>query len=114
VRAERCVLFLSSRLEYQWPPYPRDVIFNALLIVGGLLTTIGCAYSEFDTGLVWFIILAIGCLLMPLAWMFGNRAAKKRDEVFCRLGDSDVWPFFTRADYEQAKKGDAILPPETL
>src|SRR5579885_912566 len=35
--AERCVLFLNSDLEYEWPSFPITISFYWLLILGALL-----------------------------------------------------------------------------
>ncbi len=65
---ERCVLFLNSDLEFQWP-----------------LPKFGLRY-----GIV---------RLLGFGWLL-----KRRDQKDMGLGDTEVWPFLKRTDYEEALK----------
>jgi hypothetical protein len=73
---DRCALFLDSDLEYQWP---RD----------------GC-YA--DSGLPrTLVVLSLG-LLLPLYIRQKRRYAEQE-----AAGESDVWPFIRRSDYERER-----------
>jgi len=78
----RCILFLRSDLEYEWPHfYMLNPIFK---------------FSILKT----FILLAINILTLG-RWM---RQYRKKEvaafEEFKKLGDFEYWPFFRKIDYE--------------
>jgi hypothetical protein len=73
---DRCALFLDSDLEYQWP---RDGCYAGK----GLPRTL--------------VVLSLG-LLLPLYIRQKRRYAEQE-----AAGESNVWPFIRRSDYEQER-----------
>jgi hypothetical protein len=62
---ERCILFLKSGTEFQWPRQKFRPSYGILRLLG-------------------------------LGWTL-----KRREEVGMSIGDVDVWPFLTKAQYEE-------------
>jgi hypothetical protein len=85
---DRCALFLDTDLPYEWPThrfYPAEAGFSPVLVV-----------------------LSLG-LLGRL-----NRRWERRHPLQEGAGDSRIWPFIRRADYDRARgapASDAIPSP---
>jgi hypothetical protein len=81
---ERCILFLDSELEYEWPewhPKPRP----------------------------WFMWLR-NLLSSGQAEMKTREAEATEDEAWRAVGDVEVWPFIRRQDYDNALRAPRRLP----
>lgn len=74
---ERCVLFLGTDLEYEWPR----------------------AMAEAPLSLVFYRLLRMK--------RHQERIERKALNELERLGDLDVWPFIRRSDYEDALAGNS-------
>ena len=79
---DRCALFLNGDLEYEWPP--------GRLAVGG---------SNGTTTLFFLLVFGILALL--------NRRPEKSYVLDASAGDSRVWPFIRRSDYDRARGAPA-------
>lgn len=78
----RCILFLHSDFEYEWPHfYMLNPIFK--FSIPKML-----------------IVLAIN--IVTLGWWMRHHRKKEMAayEEFKKLGDFECWPFFTKVDYE--------------
>jgi hypothetical protein len=125
--AARCVLFLRSKLAYEWPKEPASfksqllwaLAFNlglpggiALLICSALpLIIFGADDPEF-----FLPIAAFGafCLLSSVWYLFGSNgyaAAYNSPEWrgWRQAGDFDVWPFYRREDFYRARRTAFLL-----
>jgi hypothetical protein len=75
---ERCLLFLESEREYEWPQ------------------------DRFDR--TWGTIPVIHVLTLGLTWVFTRWKIERNQRFLDNLrssGDLDVWPFLQFADYER-------------
>jgi len=113
--AARCVLFLRSSLEYEWPESPDSPIGGCLkglalflgLPLGIVLTLLSLALIvPKDHSLAMMLGLggaALMLLAIWLSWFWSPCAAAHRE--WCRSGDYDAWPFLRRADLDRARAG---------
>ncbi len=115
--AARCVIFLQSGSDYEWPAFPDNpglrllagLSFSiglpagvALLLigVGGALT---CKMDEtLALTLVAGGVLVVGSagytwVVWPLLW-------RSEWASFCKMGDFEVWPFLRRAEFDAARR----------
>ncbi len=121
--AARCVLFLRSGLEYQWPPPPGSFGVYVAHAVSWLGIPAGIALL-----LCWFPLLAMGIKdvefmtpfgLLGCVWLVwsiwylrvGRRKAGESSEwkAWRASGDFDVWPFFRREDFYVARREHHLL-----
>lgn len=115
--AARCVLFLRTRLEYEWPSKPDSLLVClvqslaypfgiALGITLALLSLALVVTGDWPEATLWFILAAAGVLLSSawLAFVYPERWYAPRWEAFCQSGDYDVWPFLRRGDFEAARR----------
>jgi hypothetical protein len=74
---DRCLLFLQSDLEYEWPQ------------------------DRFDR--TWGCIPHLHVLTLGLTWLYTRWKVRRNERFYAEVrssGDFDVWPFFRRADLE--------------
>jgi hypothetical protein len=109
----RCVLFLRSGLEYQWPSTPDDPVLRTfaglalfLGIPGGiaiLLICVALVISGPDQMTTWLVLLGAVLLVTSTALALGWPRLLANDwAAFRSAGDSDVWPFLRREDFQAA------------
>ncbi len=116
----RCVLFLRSGNEYQWPPLPDNTVDRC---VAGLafwigfptavaLTLIATVMAIFDPEPLEFQILAIALPLTALcAWFGFLRPTVPSDawERYTESGDYDCWPFHQVDSFDASRRRDHLL-----
>ena len=119
----RCVLFLGSGREYEWPEEPKYPLWHKLATVtcaaypaaiAVLLIEIMLLVTHTkDVGFMHPIGLVAALALATAVWFrrrghdrFWNSPAMKawRDS-----GDYDVWPFLRREDYDAARRAPRLL-----
>jgi hypothetical protein len=116
--AARCILFLKSGLDYQWPEPPSSVGFQLCY---------GFAWYGIPAGaavlICWLPLLfygvrdvefmhPIGVLsILWLAWsIWYLRVGRLRTfetpewKAWRAVGDYDVWPFFRREEFYEARR----------
>ncbi len=107
--AKRCIQFLQTDLEYQWPEFPfltwKEIAVTLgvgmpLLGIGLLALAVGRAGEE-GLNYLWmwgfFGLIAIPCGFWLLICT-GKRERALQDE-FWASGDRYAWPFLTDAEY---------------
>jgi len=115
--AARCVLFLRSGLQYQWPRLPDRWVaglLNGLAIglgipTGVILLVIGIPYllSSGRDMEFWCKIVILGtCLFLgSIAFVMGQVwLSVKSHQRWAANGDFDVWPFFRREEFYNARQ----------
>ncbi|MEW6355985.1 MAG: hypothetical protein AB1696_06660 [Planctomycetota bacterium] len=95
----RCILFLKSEFEYQWPNYdfldtPRGLFWVGL--VGSFLVSLGLGLAW----LRWYAKWILPVIIIVIAGSWFRR--KQQWRRLQQAGDFSVWPFVARADYEKA------------
>jgi hypothetical protein len=104
----RCVLFLRSDLEYEWPPHPRYLFFYWYLSTGlfALTACLGSATLGY-LGLIGPAACSLAVCVIGIAG-FGciqicHKLRLRRElEAYWNAGDKDVWPFLSKAHYDRA------------
>jgi hypothetical protein len=95
--ADRCLLFLQSDLEYEWPSWPKTSRYYYPFFLGALLV-VASLYID------WIAIkigLAIaGFAITLLALLLGKREQKQQIGAYWQRDDRRVWPFLRISDYE--------------
>lgn len=96
------VLFLSTDLEYEWPPFPTRVGYFQPLALGTLAALLLGALAVFvlESSLTVLILVVMLSYLAAILWPALHGAIQ--DASYERAGDNDVWPFIRRSDYEEA------------
>jgi len=130
--AARCILFLRSDHDYDWPPWPLTTCMPRLLsLLADVGATIGTALTICfllitanpgveEIGFGWPIILFWPLGLMGFAscvysvWYFcgGRRIVIKHSrhwQAWLRHGDHEVWPFRWREDFYEARRRPHLL-----
>jgi hypothetical protein len=94
----RWILFLKSGLPYSWPKYPCLPTWLILLLI---FLPIPIAYFLE----IWF--------LTPLGFILAGFATYAFDRIkapaFKKCGDFAVWPFISKADFEEALRHPPYL-----
>lgn len=117
--AARCVLFLRSALEYEWPPTPDNPTARLLqglsIFLGiplGLALLIMCVplfFTDAWPEMIGEIFLAAAAVLAFSFWMIvvypWRTSRSARWQAFVQSGDYDVWPFLRRSDLARACQG---------
>lgn len=102
---QRCILFLQSDLEYEWPDFPYNI--GDKWLVGGWMI------NMFMFPLLLFIewihmaiaLYASGSLLWFICYIVANKVFNKYQQLFWKCGgDPAVWPFFRACDLERCKE----------
>jgi hypothetical protein len=114
--AERCDLFLRSRLEYEWPPYPGlgwvqfakvvvTVVVSLVLLLVAMLLLLALANGAWGGAGVIALIAILAA--MPVLWVcrWLGRHAEARRSSYWSCGPRELWPFFSEAEYQQASGG---------
>jgi hypothetical protein len=88
----RCILFLHSDKEYEWP------------------------YLDTNDPLLKFSLQDLILTILTLGHHYRNKREKKIISYYewQKLGDYDVWPFFRKTDYEEALKKQPFLNKPTI
>jgi hypothetical protein len=103
--AERCCLFLSTDLEYEWPDHPADrfswgylfrVVLYLLFSVGVILFFIWHSATGKGLFIVTFTLVALFSLVTNV------QPCKKQWRLYWSHGDKEVWPFLRWSDYQEA------------
>ena len=114
--AARCVLFLRSGLQYQWPrlsyPWVAGLLYSLALMgipTGVILLTIAVPYL-FSSGRdieFWRRVIILGAFVFlgSIAFVVGKlRFNAKSHRRWVAIGDFDVWPFFRREEFYEARQ----------
>jgi hypothetical protein len=83
----RCILFLRSEQEYQWPYFDQ----NSPLL-------------KFSLGEIIITILSFGQYYRDI-----RKEKEMAFEEFKKLGDFDIWPFLNKYDYERQLENQPFL-----
>ncbi len=100
---DRCVVFLRSETDYEWPPYPRDGWQDALSFVLPVITS-AVLLGAFPIILLrgnyatFFILAIAGFGVLSLTWLW-RRKLRSEVESWKSIGDFGVWPFLREPDY---------------
>ncbi len=119
-KAARCIWFLQTDLTYQWPRHPEHnplsrlarwaVILAAASTIGLFLFSLIELFtsSSFSGGsAVWLALAAaVATVLGRMTLRLWFHASQRRFEL---SGDYNVWPFYNREDYQQARRARAAL-----
>jgi hypothetical protein len=129
----RCILFLRSNHEYDWPAWPHSTGFLYwLAIIGGNGITAGSAIGIClllvianggvrDIAFAWPFVLFWPLGVIGLAsclfsvwylWCEGHRHVLKSSpkwRAWLRHGDYEVWPFRWREDFYDARRNFHLL-----
>jgi hypothetical protein len=118
----RCVLFLRSGLQYQWPETPDSpglrllwALAFSISLPGGIALMLICVPATICTpdtvtgtlaALGAIITIASGLFLWRWTWFM-------RDEWECytSAGDHDVWPYLTAESFTTSRHRDFLLKP---
>jgi hypothetical protein len=111
--AQRCLLFLQTDLEYEWPQWPRrsagqwlalpaavvaGAVMSVLLIVGGAMLAAGEWWPAGAVARVVLVLLAL--MVWAIRYFYSQETPAWRE--FWAAGDRDCWPFLHQADLERA------------
>ncbi len=109
-RAARCILFLRHENEYNWPPWPDNLLWRVLqtaafylgIAFGVLTALVGFIDPSYGIALAMLgLVLAIGSIWIQF-WT--PAAIREMHAEFQRVGDWDVWPFIKRAEFDSARQ----------
>jgi hypothetical protein len=113
--AARCILFLRSGLEYEWPSFPGGGVAGALAgCTIGLGLPLGIALMLISLALLvskdyaWFSIIALTGTAVLAARSVVTSANRRRQtqawDAFRANGHFDVWPFIHREEFDEARR----------
>ena len=118
----RCVLFLRSDRQYEWPDTPDSVGLRSLWAIafnlglpGGIALALISVPATIDTPdtltgtlaiLGIAVAIASGLFLSRGSWFI--RDAWKR---YTDAGDHDVWPYLTADSFASSRQRDFLLKP---
>ena len=107
-KADRAILFLRTKREYQWPqkvycvgPFWAFWGPGFYLIVGLVLLVVASTKGGF-----WGLIMGLlGLVAVSMTFhdLFTRRKRAEEWEQYLRSGDFDLWPFVSKEDFEDAK-----------
>jgi hypothetical protein len=104
--ADRCILYLHADLPYVYPPDVEGVTpYLALmgpgfwLIVGAVLLLI----AGLSGGSILFCLLGMACMLPTALWAAKYNSRRAAEAAFRAAGDTAVWPFACREDFDAAQ-----------
>ena len=109
----RCVLFLRSDREYEWPPRPNSVVSRCLKGAAFFLgmplgiTLLLCTLALIPSNDYYLAgdLAAVGALTLFgsvwLTWFWAPYTAGWR--AWCESGDYDAWPFLRAGDFDLAR-----------
>lgn len=111
----RCVLFLRSANEYEWPAFPDSPSSRCLaglacslgFPAGVAMTLIAIVLAIVDPQPLPFQLLGIGLPLAAACFWFGYlRPTVSREDWqrYTGTGDFDCWPFLQRESFESARR----------
>lgn len=109
----RCVLFLRSGIEFEWPPLPDrpfrrclpSLAYNLGFPAGAALTIIATMMAIFDSEPFALLVLGVGLPLAAVYFWLGFVRPTVSSDVWRRFtesGDYDCWPFLQRESFESA------------
>lgn len=94
-KVERCLLFLNSKLEYEW--LTRSNHIQLFFVLGAILSIISIFLNSFAIKISLF---TCGSVMTVLSWIWDKKCEKRLNCHSQQEGEKEVWPFFTRIDYE--------------
>lgn len=118
----RCVLFLRSGLQYEWPETPDSVglrllwalAFN-LGLPGGIALALICIPATIDTpDPVTGTLAVVGILVAIASGLFLSRGSWFMRDAWDRYtaaGDYDAWPYLTADSLALSRQHDFLLEP---
>jgi len=103
----RCILFLDTDLEFEWPPISTGSICYWLFLFGAVLEALGVVVAPFQLVIISTLLVFSGSLSLVLAWLYRAQVEKARLEAYWLIGEKSVWPFFRQSDYDELQeRGD--------
>lgn len=106
-RADRCILFLRTDREYEWPDAPSTAVPAAaggaavflVLPLGVALLIAAVVFRELG-----LLLAGLACLGLSGAgyWWWSHREDAPEWRAYWASGEREAWPFLNRADGEQA------------
>jgi hypothetical protein len=111
----RCVLFLQSDLEYEWPPYRTEAGRQFLWFVAfnlGLPGSIACllvssmllASRDYSFAAQLGVPAVIVLLLSIWALFVMPRSESPEQQTWKSMGDWDAWPFIRQCDLDKQNR----------
>ena len=107
--ADRAILFLNTKLEYEWPTNVRGVATywclwgpGCYLMVGTILLFIAIAEGPCRGLLAGGVGLLT--ILPTIHWLFTHKERTQQMKAFTESGDLVVWPFLRRTDFQEAQR----------
>jgi len=123
--AARCVLFLRMDLEYEWPNQPNSVGAMTLYALASMGIPVGIALlicslpmligGVRDVEFLWSVAAFGVVILIASVWYRVGRGGFAAEYYSTKWlawrnsGDFDVWPFFRREDFYQARRTAHLL-----
>ena len=105
----RSILFLNSRIEYEWPVpsvFGLSTILLRMIFVSLILAITLLQTGFFQAGLIVFFV-SVCCFLLRHVTSFLN--ARTRTRLFsASKGDKRYWPFFRADDLFASRGGDPM------
>ncbi len=110
--AEFCVLFLTTELPYEWPPWFRSPTPYGLEMLGcfalfGLPLAVLALVALLNGEIKGAAALAVIPVLtggVGTHWLLTRHSRAEEERAFWAAGDREVWPFLRRADYDAARR----------
>jgi hypothetical protein len=104
--ARRCLLFLSSELEYEWPALSESSWCYWAFVSGCLSSALGIIAASFQLRLLSILLVLIGAIACACSFAYQRRAHRKQLQAFEQTGNKNLWPFFRQSDYDHYKGSD--------
>src|SRR5260370_30168640 len=98
----RCVAFLVTDVEFEWPRYPRYGFFYWYLATGLLAFVAPLIAMVVGRGDYGLMLSAVGTPALACVWISHKLRLRKQLRAYWNTGDKDVWPFLRKADYDRA------------
>jgi len=114
--AARCVLFLRSGCDYQWPPLPHGSSLSFVCLFYGI--PLGAALSFLWLSVLfdgWEMVVgscaALGTLILAasIAGLFHQPPMTDEQRCFYAAGEFEVWPFLRGSDFDEARNSCHLL-----
>lgn len=99
----RCLLFLGSNLEYEWPKLSSSTWWYWLFVSGSLSLALGTIAARLSIRLLPIVLVLLGAIACTCSFAYQRCLHKRALAAFEETGDRSVWPFLRRSDYERQK-----------
>jgi hypothetical protein len=108
--ADRALLFLQTDLDYEWPRNVKGVVpFVSLwgpgcYLVIGMIVLFAAVYCPNGWEGLFLGIFGLLAIMPTFHWLFTHRNRTEQLKRFYESGDSQVWPFLRKADFQDAHR----------